>query len=135
MPMDVAWFLQGRIILMRSYGHITHEESETANEQLKLFFAQKEQAHIHTIVDQTDMLSFPIGLRAMQDSFSMINDPTAGWVLVFGSKNQVADFVTSMLAQIASLKYRKVSNLEDGINFLKLVDPELVHLLDKKQSS
>lgn len=133
MPMDITWLLPGYVILMRSYGHITQKESEAANEQIKLFFAQKEQPHIHTIVDQTDMLSFPIGLQAIRDSFSMINDPAAGWVLIFGSKNQVADFLTSIVVQMGQLKYRKVNSLEDGINFLKLVDPPLASLLDKMQ--
>lgn len=141
MEIDISWYLPRRILY--TYDAVSAEAMLDRNRRLlKLIEAEGLAPAVHVIIDysQTPPEAYSKGLayfveRARSsDEFvrvreELVTHPLFGWVVAFGEPSALVDVGGSVMATKNRYRRHSADTLEDGLRFLKLIDPTLQDVL------
>ena len=127
MPTQSSWYLQDRIVLVRSIGNMTTDEMLADDRTLVNNFLNKTSAEkVHIIFDNTKTTGSPPIWAFRKLKFH--KHPKAGWTVAFGG-NKFINFMATIAAQLSNRHLRLFSTLNECLAYLKQVDESLMDLL------
>lgn len=129
MPIEIGWYIEDRIILMKSSGHVTVDEIHAADEigYHLLETSAATQPLIHILLEESEMTHNP-GITPYTQTRST-KHPRLGWLVESGTlDNRLFVFLGNVTAQILRLRYKQVPTFDDSLVFLMRVDSTLPDL-------
>jgi len=124
MSYSIDWVIPKRVLYSRVWGIQTEDQIKQSDEDMTQFIEEGIPL-IHLIMDAREMESMPTSLGNIQSSVSAITDPSYGWVVAVGTTNPVTKFMGLMIAKLFRLRFRRVANLQEAIEFLSGMDATL----------
>lgn len=127
MPTQSSWYLQDRIVLVRSIGNMSTDEMLADDRALVTDFLNKTPADkVHINFDNTKATGSPPIWAFRKLKFH--KHPKTGWTVAFGG-NKFVNFMASIAAQLANCHLRMFNTLDECLAYLKQIDESLVELL------
>jgi hypothetical protein len=128
MGYKISWMVQDRVLLATLDRVISLEDLESYRDTRADMVKASNNGNVHTIVDssQTDSKASHLPLSGMAKIFSNTTD-TTGWGVIINSPS-AQQWVTSILLQLVSGKYRMFISPQDALNFLMEHDPSVGQL-------
>jgi|GEM_PF-1523144 len=132
MPVDISWYLEGRIIYIKYFGDVTIDDKREGAEQEIALLDAGTSALVHVLLDITDQTSSPTNIKAIQEALDKaLKHPKKGWTLAFGKEEfRMENFINSVVTQSSSARYRTYVTLQETLEFLVYVDPSLQDVID-----
>ena len=121
MPYRIQWYIEKRVILEEAFGNVTIEELVQFNAEVTALIANEGIAPVHVIVDLTKVEKYPSSLREVLGTMRQKNPEKVGWMMVV-TESPIMRFVASTIFQIARLKLRTFSTLQQAKGFLAEMD-------------
>lgn len=122
MTFKIDWYLQGRILLIKSPANYSEDDIQQLDEQLLEILNQAEAHLVHLIYDESEAVSTP-NVNAW-GRMKAPKHPKYGWVIDVGMNAQVG-FVYTLISKIFRIRHRKFDNLTEAVGFLQTVDTSL----------
>lgn len=123
MGIQVEWYIEGRVLLVKHPAHVTREDIQEMDRLGLMYFDAATAPLIHVLMDSSAVLS-DAGLRAYA-GMKAPKHPRCGWIIEFGVNSVGLRVLSSILAQVLQVRYRQVETLEDAVNTLFQLAPEL----------
>ena len=132
MPVDLSWYVEGRVIYIKYSGDVTIEDKRIGAQQEYEFLDAGTSSLVHVLLDITDQTSSPTNIKAVQNALDKaLKHPKKGWTLAFGKEEfRMENFVNSVVTQASSARYRTYVTLEETLEFLVYVDPPLREMIE-----
>lgn len=118
MPVENSWLVEERILLTRMIGVVTVEEMVASAERGTALIASG-IAPVYSLVDMTELGSFPMKLGELNNVFKQPSDEKLGWIIVYGIPNRLVSFLASTFTQLIGKQFRVVDTQEAA---LKTID-------------
>ena len=132
MPVEVSWYLEGYIVLVRYSGDVTLEDKRIGAEKEVEYLDAGQAPLIHVLLDMTDQRSAPNQIKEIQAALDKaLSHPAKGWTLAYGNSDEKTEtFVNTVVTQSYSVRYRTFATEQEAIKFLIYVDASLTELID-----
>ncbi|MFN8530645.1 MAG: hypothetical protein U0670_18730 [Anaerolineae bacterium] len=127
MAIQLGWYLEDRVLYERYYHHVTIEELTRMSHQSHSLH-HRAAAPMHTLIDLSDVKSFPTNLSRVQAAITLPTAIERGWmVVIIPEGNVLLQFVAAYAAQIraTNARYRMFRSLSTAVDFLNVTDPQL----------
>jgi hypothetical protein len=135
MPYQISWYIDKRIILAEFSGDLTLQEAEAASGHVATLVAYGEAPLVHLIADASGLEKFPTQLSLLNgDASQHLRNPNLGWTIVISS-SAITRFVSSIMTQVARVRFRMFASLEEGLAFLAEQDSTLQPYIEPKLSA
>jgi len=121
MPYRIEWYIEGRVVFEEAYGDVTVDELVRFNAEVTALINNEGIAPVHVIVDLSKVEKYPSSLREVLGTMRQKNPDKVGWMLIV-TESPILRFVASTIFQIAHLKLRTFSNLQQAKGFLAEMD-------------
>ncbi|MEO1286734.1 MAG: hypothetical protein AAFV93_03125 [Chloroflexota bacterium] len=125
MPINLYWYMPDKIILVDMQGTVTENEYAT---MMTESLANQDNSHpVHTIVNTSKLDKHPEAVPSMKFmSGHMPKTTQPQWVLFTSSDDgRLGEFIVTVTMQILRQRFRFVDSLEEAIETLAQLDPEL----------
>lgn len=132
MPVDVSWYIEGRIVYIRYHGDVTVEDKRIGAEEECDFLDKGTTPLVHVLLDITDQTSSPTNIRLIQKALDKaLTHPAKGWTLAYGKEEfRMENYVNSVVTQPYQARYRTYVTQKEALEFLLYVDSTLAGLID-----
>lgn len=124
MPITVTWYIPKRVISIELDGDIRDDEIYGLNQQLHHMLSVSEPL-VHVLVDRTNIGQFPINIKEMRQTLTVMQFEGFGKIVIFGKTHPLGDFVSGMLARMAGLNFRTCATQQLAHEFLMSQDVSL----------
>ncbi|MBE2270614.1 MAG: hypothetical protein IAE80_20420 [Anaerolinea sp.] len=140
MSYKLSWLLENRIILITYDGVFTKADLET---YLKESLDMRDRANavlgaggplVHTVTDARRMTKQDLSLQEALKVVETLRKQRVGWSIYIAA-NKLDQFLAGVGHQFAGVRYRSVSTVQEGIDFLKKVDDTLADFTYSKDDS
>lgn len=133
MPSDVKWLIEKHIVLITYSDTIDLESSQEANTKSIGLTLQYPDNTIHSVFDFSNVRNISISVAGITQSASglekaknlghaiVINSPATGLSIMI-------NMFINIFGRVFRLKVRKVDTLEEAIEYLYSVDPDIPRL-------
>lgn len=129
MPYDVSWYIERRVVKTVLSGDLSLRDAESASLLTSEFLVKGLPPHVHLIADTTNLEKFPTNLSLINGEASHhLRNPLLGWTIVISSSTATR-FVSSIMTQVARVRFRMFATWEQSISFLVQQDSTLRDLL------
>lgn len=122
MSFQFDWYLQGRILLIKSPATYSEDDIEQLDQQLLQVLEHAEAPLVHVIYDESEAVSTP-NVNAW-NHMQAPKHPKYGWVIDVGMNAQVG-FVYTLIGKIFRIRHRKFDTINEAVKFLQTVDATL----------
>jgi hypothetical protein len=135
MPYEVSWFIERRVVSAVLTGDLSLREAEAASLATSEYLLKGLPPLVHLIADTTHLGKFPTNLSLINGEASHhLRNPLLGWTIVISSSTATR-FVSSIMTQVARVRFRMFATWEQSIAFLLEQDKTLEDLLPPKSDS
>ncbi len=121
---SLDWLIPNKVAYARVYGRHTIEDMEQANADFEGLLHEAGQT-VHLIMDMRAAENLPIQIKRGQEVLEVAKNPNLGWVVSVGSSNEIVKYVGIMIVKIFRLRFQRLGNMQDVIDFLHSLDPSL----------
>ena len=126
MSIGLSWYIEDHIILLAASGDVNTDEIHQTMEKVATLIEQSNADLVHLIIDLNEAAHSALSIKARVEAVRpALSHPRCGWVILVGQKNPVANFVSSTTAQIFKTRFRSFPTIEEGLEFLKDMVPNL----------
>lgn len=120
MAYHMSWYVDGQIIFTRLWGEQTHEDGNSVNQSLISLMDSSQSQHVYVIVESSGLKkSPPPNMSVLSSTFSAFRHPKFSWFIAIGNVSTVNSIMGIMLGQLFNIKYRKLSDFDQAITFIK----------------
>jgi hypothetical protein len=120
-----------RVVYAQYTGHVTLEDVTTGIQLTAEIVEAYPHIPFHNIVDMREMTSYPTNVFQVMDTVrKTYKHRITGWVLIVSERNQVIQFIISVVGQTFNFRFRFFNQLEEAVAFLREQDPNLLPLED-----
>lgn len=135
MPYEVSWFVERRIVSTVLTGDLSLRDAEAASLRTSEYLLKGLPPLVHLIADTTHLEKFPTNLSLIGGEASHhLRNPLLGWMIVISSSTATR-FVSSVMTQVARVRFRMFATWDQSIEFLLQQDHSLEGLLPQKTDS
>ncbi len=132
MPYEVSWFVERRIVSTVLTGDLSLRDAEAASLRTSEYLLKGLPPLVHLIADTTQLEKFPTNLSLIGGEASHhLRNPLLGWTIVISSSTATR-FVSSVMTQVARVRFRMFATWDQSIEFLLQHDHSLEGLLPQK---
>jgi len=124
MPYEFEWRIEGRVLYERAYGSFSLEELRQFNEEVTVYVASSTTPPVHLVVDLTGLETYPTNLREVIGTMRRRETKKIGWTIII-TEHIVMRFLASMAVQIAGVRLRTFTKVQDAYDFLSEFDATL----------
>ena len=125
MGYKVSWYIPGRVVIATVSGTILAEEAEACSAEMAELIQEGEGPLVHLLVDTMNMERFPTNLNLLNRSASKhLWQPKLGWTIVI-STNSTTRWISGIITQVARVRFRMFTTIEEGALFLADQDPSV----------
>lgn len=122
MSIEAYWLIQDRIVLLQNKGSISIEELAASDATINAMIASSPHDMVHILIDDREQTAMP-SLNHMA-RLKYLRHPHLGWI-ISQQTHPVARMIGSVVGSIAKLRFRFVTTLYEGCDYLTLVDSSL----------
>ncbi|MEM9953441.1 MAG: hypothetical protein AAF846_17670 [Chloroflexota bacterium] len=128
MPINMYWYIPDKIILIDMQGTVT--ENEFATMMTESLANQDNSYPVHSIVNTSNLDKHPEAVPSMKFMSKYMPKTTQPqWVMFTSSADgRLGKFIATVTMQILRQRFRFVDSLEEAIETLAQLDPELPKL-------
>ncbi len=135
MPFEVSWYIERRVVSTVLTGNLSLQDAEAASLLTSEYIIKGKPPLVHLIADTTHLEKFPTNLSLINGEASHhLRNPLLGWTIVISSSTATR-FVSSIMTQVARVRFRMFATWEQSINFLEEQDTSLQGLIPQKTDS
>jgi hypothetical protein len=128
MSLQMHWYLENRVILVRWPEIVTPEiVIEFVNRSVE-FWESSSEPVVHTILDTNAIQRIP-NLAAMRKAVVRMNHPRAGWGIGYGISNSLVKMIIQVTTSVTGLPFRYADTLDEALAFLNHMDATLPDLM------
>ncbi len=132
MTYEISWYIERRVVSAVLTGDLSLRDAEAASLMTSEFILKGRPPLVHLIVDTTQLGKFPTNLSLINGEASHhLRNPLIGWTVVISSSNATR-FVSSVMTQVARVKFRMFATWDQSIGFLLKQDSTLQELMPPK---
>ncbi len=137
MPIEMSWYVQDRVILLKFIGDITVEDmQEISANYIDMVDTAEGDWLIHALHDADQMESLP---RAIKDTVNNARDafkhPRSGWTVAYNIRKPVLKLFGNMATGMLRVRYRIFNTRAEALAFLQETDQTLPELVTDQQES
>lgn len=113
---ECHWYVDQRILYQKVSGTIVSQDLVTiqADGDPKI---ESGIRYVHVIVDALEVTNFPINLGDLNKVMHRITSDKRGWTVIIAT-NRMLQFLASTLIQLAGMRVRVFSTLDEGVAFI-----------------
>src|SRR5690606_3910863 len=104
------------------------EDLQRANDHWTEMLNESEVGPVHSLIEMTEVEKYPTSVFQMGNSQTYLKHPKLGWVIGYGIKSSVANFIITTLTQVLQARIRVLESRVEAITYLRKVDPTLTDL-------
>jgi hypothetical protein len=130
MDYETSWFIAGRVFLVKYRGSFTSEDIQEIGETGILPVLEQATQTVHLLVDVTEMSGIDFSIK------DLVHDPrtakrylhpyTGQFVYIVSKQNaHYFHLLASFIAQVYNVKTHVCESYEDGLAYLREIDPTL----------
>lgn len=127
MPAQISWFLEGRVLLVRTEGDLVISDLYRIQD-IATRMMQSSHSVVHIINDHSRLTQFPGGIGAARELMTSARPANGGWIVNI-STSAAGRLVAMLVAQMFGINVRSFSSIEDALQFLCEVDHTLGALI------
>ena len=132
MPYEVSWFIERRVVRTVLTGDLSLKDAEAASLATSQYLLKGQPPMVHLIADTTHLGKFPTNLSLINGEASHhLRNPLLGWTIVISSSTATR-FVSSIMTQVARVRFRMFANWDQSIAFLMQQDDSLAAFMPQK---
>ncbi|MBI1281477.1 MAG: hypothetical protein GC179_25345 [Anaerolineaceae bacterium] len=132
MPYEVSWYIERRVVSTVLTGDLSLRDAESASLLTSEFILKGQPPLVHLIADTTNLGKFPTNLSLLNGEASHhLRNPLLGWMIVISSSTATR-FVSSIMTQVARVRFRMFATWDQSIDFLLNQDETLRELMPTK---
>ncbi len=125
MPIEISWLVEGRIVYVKLDGKLTFEKIHAISKAIVTHLDAGQPPYVHVLIDNQDMTSHPQTLNKLREATRFLKHPNLGWFIIFGSDNPLLRFFSSVITQLAGVRWRVLGTRTEALSFLQEVDQTL----------
>jgi hypothetical protein len=123
MPVENLWLVENRVMLTRLSGHVTIDDlAENARQGTAMI--ESGIAPVYSLVDTSQMESFPLKLNDLKTVYDQGSDDKLGWILIYGIPNRFVSFLATTLLQLMRKNYKVVNTQEEAMTFVNSLETQ-----------
>jgi len=126
MPFETQWFLENKIIYVKAIGIIEDKELEALDQLTMKMLDSSPYKQIHFLYDPSEQIS-PPRLKAL-GAMKSPHHPRYGWYVQCAEQNKAVNLAGVYYSKSANLRSRMFPTIEEALNFIKEIDPEVIYL-------
>lgn len=134
MPTSQDWLIEDHVVLVKFWGDVTAEEVGEAFSLSAHFLTIGKGRKIHFIHDWGSWDHFPTNIFAVRRHLNVeitnVERRKLGWMVAYGNKNRILEFVSHVVLQIVNVPYRSFKTQEEAFRFIQKMDPNLPQPLE-----
>lgn len=134
MTFEISWFVENRIIFAKASGKMTVEELRVASDKVVKMLEASDASLVHILSDESDLESFPISVKALNEVVGFMRHPKMGWMLLYPSDNNISKSLSNILAGVTKMWIRRFASQQEALEFLVLVDSTLPTVDEMQQA-
>jgi hypothetical protein len=135
MPYEVSWYIERRVVSTVLTGDLSLRDAEAASLATSEYILKGQPPLVHLIADTTRLGKFPTNLSLINGEASHhLRNPLLGWTIVISSSTATR-FVSSIMTQVARVRFRMFASWDQSIAFLLQQDDTLEALMPRKTDS
>ncbi len=132
MSYKLSWLLENRILLISYQDMLTKAdlqsylaESMDMRDRANAILGEN-GALVHTITDARRMTRTELSLNEGLKTVAMVRNQRVGWTIYIPAR-KLDMFFATLGHQLAGVRYRCVTSIDEGVKFLKTVDDTLAN--------
>lgn len=128
MASQYIWQLKGRLIYVRLSGIVDEVDLRKGNAIVSQYLAESNDYPVHILFDCTEVERITFSVVQVRNELHYLQHPSLGWVVIFGMAGvveRVGEFLTTVIARLTGLQVYSVNTLDEGLAFLRQMDPSL----------
>jgi hypothetical protein len=124
-PIEVSWYVQGRVIYKRYYGVLTIGDLQASNALVAEYVASGKPL-VHIIVNSQDVTKHPYSLKDINSTIPRTKSfhDGLGWTVMV-STHYIHRFMGQMASQMTRARFQTAVSLDEALQFLSSVDDSL----------
>lgn len=128
---SIEWLIEGRVLKIEMLGELTLELLIEIIDAIKQKMVDAKPPFVNIFIDLSNRTSVHRSIFSVSEiSKHVEHNEMSGWVLVIDPNSTAGlRFLGTMVSQLARQRFRIVSSMQEGIEFLKTVDTTMVDLL------
>ncbi len=126
MAYSIEWYVPNRVFIYKLWDSISLEDIKNGSKEAQ-HFTNSGIAPVHCIVDARYLKTYPINFGMIKDAAAIIRQPNFGY-FIHVHQDRTAALATKILVTIANLNYESTMDIDEALQKLKLVAPELQDL-------
>ena len=126
MAVKIDWLIEGQVIYQYWSGTGTLDNVGYVNKRtLELYEEYPDRPLIHTLVNAVDQETTEVGIQSARNAMPALDHSQTGWIIML-LDNRIFEFVSNIMLQIKTkTRFRIRKNTDEGIKYLKTVDPSI----------
>lgn len=132
MPIEVKWFVEGKVIQAVGVGDISLDDITYSSNAIIDLINSSDSPLVHLVLSEENMESLPLSLRAFSEAAKFLHHERLGWFLIYGNMDRAKHikFLDTMVIQIAQVRHRRFTTWAECLEFLLFVDSALPNIED-----
>lgn len=133
MGIHIRWLITGKVIHADLQGSLSIEELQEGSQIANNMIEESESPLIHILTNESQLESLPVSVKAFNEAVAFTRHSRLGWLIMYGTDNRFAKFMSSIVSGISRVRHRRFVTLEDALKFLAHVDTSLPSVEEMKQ--
>ncbi len=132
MASQYVWHLKDRIVYARLSGTINEDDLRKGNAIISQYLAESKHVPIHLLLDCREIERITFSVIQIRNELHYLQHPSLGMVVIFGMTGLVersVEFLTALVTRLTGLQVYSAKSPDEGLVFLRTIDPSLPHLL------
>jgi hypothetical protein len=126
MPFTHQWLLEGHIIYMHVWDHVSGEELVELNQAGATYLENAACDCVYLVMHDEDMVGIPgNSMKQHMDMMQFLRDPRLSQTVGVGKVNAVTRFLQTVMNHALGMNTKRVDTLEEAVDFLQHLNPEL----------
>ncbi len=129
---SINWLLENKVIYVVTEGDLALEDVQYVSESVINLIDQSDSPLIHIVLSEEKLDSLPKSLSAFNKVVEFLRHERMGWFLIYGNTNRapIVKFLGTMVIEMAKVRHRRFDTMQECLEFLVEVDPELSSVKD-----
>lgn len=126
MPYSIDWYIPDRVFIHTMWDSISLEDIQSSSKEAHKL-TRIGTAPVHCIADARYLKTYPINFSMIKDAASIIREPNFGY-LIHVHRDKTVSLATKILVAIANVKYESTMDIDDALQKLRHIAPDLQDL-------
>ena len=125
MPYSINWYIENEIIYIHYSGTPTYDEFRDAILTANDLIEGSSRILVHIISDLGDVTQIPSSKDALKLAREVGAHERVGWTIFIRETSALTKMMVAMFTSLTKVRTRSFNTIDEAINFLENMDPNL----------